>query len=300
VQADGEAAEAVSEVFNRYYGAVLSTEFGDGSGDTAVVTVKTYLPLDEEGSKTRQRIEEALWHLSQVYPLPQPQFRELAEDDWANAWKRHYHVLRVGRRIVIRPSWQEYRPQPDDVVVVLDPGMAFGTGLHPTTQMCLQALEEHLEPGAKVLDLGTGSGILAIAAAKLGAGSVLALDNDPLAVRAAQANAQSNGVQNVVTVELGSLDKATGEFDLVLVNILARVIIELAGQGLVDRIGPTGLLIAAGLIEEQEAEVEAALRERGMEIVERRQEKDWVAVVGSRRLEVGGWRLEVGGWRLVF
>jgi len=300
VQVDGEAAETVSEVFNRYGrgGAVLSTDFDGELSDTAVVTVKTYLPLDEEGLKTRQRIEEALWHLSQIYPLPPPEFRELTEDDWANAWKKHYckrsGVLRIGQRIVIKPPWQEYKPRPDEVVIELDPGMAFGTGLHPTTRMCLQALEEHLEPGAKVLDLGTGSGILAIAAARLGAGSVLALDNDPVAVRAARANVQSNGVRNTVTVEPGSLDKTTEEFELVLVNILARVIIELAGQGLVDRVRPTGLMIAAGIIEEQEAEVTAALRERGLEIVERRQEKDWVALVGSWSLEVGSW-MGVGG-----
>ena len=285
VQVDGEAAEAVSEIFNRYGrgGAVLSTDFGDESGNTAVVTVKTYLPLDEKGRETRRRIEEALWHLSQIYPLPPPEFRELTEDDWANAWKKHYHVQRIGQRIVIKPPWQEHQPRPDEVVIELDPGMAFGTGLHPTTRMCLEALEEHLKPGAKVLDLGTGSGILAIAAAKLGAGSVLALDNDPLAVKAARANVRANGVQNLVAVEHGSLDKATGEFELVLVNILARVIIELAAQGLVDRVRPTGLMIAAGIIEEQEAEVAAALREHGLEIVERRQEKDWVALVG-------GWR----------
>jgi ribosomal protein L11 methyltransferase len=293
VQADGEAAEAVSEVFNRYGrgGAVLSTDFGDDGrrlspGSTAVVTVKTYLPLDEEGRKNRQRIEEALWHLSQIYPLLPPVFRELTEDDWANAWKKHYHVLRVGQRIVIKPPWQGYKRRSNEIVIELDPGMAFGTGLHPTTRMCLQALEEHLEPGDKVLDLGTGSGILAIAAAKLGADSVLALDNDPLAVKAARANAQSNGAQTIVSVELGSLDKATDKFDLLLVNILARVIIELADQGLVNRVRPNGLMIVAGIIEEQEAEVTAALRERGLEIVERRQEKDWVTLVG-------GWKVEV-------
>jgi len=294
VQVDGEAAEAVSEVFNRYGrgGAVLSTGFDDESGNTAVVTVKTYLPLGEEGLETRKSIEEALWHLSQIYPLPPPEFRELTEDDWANAWKKHYckrsGVLRVGQRIVIKPSWQEHQPRPDEVVIELDPSMAFGTGLHPTTRMCLRALEEHLKPGDKVLDLGTGSGILAIAAAKLGAGSVLALDNDPLAVRAARANVQSNGVQDIVTVEPGSLDKATEEFELVLVNILARVIIELAAQGLVDRVRPTGLMIAAGIIEKQEGEVTAALREHEIEIVERWQEKDWVTLVG-------GWKLEIGG-----
>ena len=296
VQVDGEAAEAVSEVFNRYGrgGAVLSTDFGDDSSNTAVVTVKTYLPLDKEGLRTKKLIEEALWHLSQIYPLPPPEFRELTEDDWANAWKKHYHVMRVGQRIVIKPPWQEYKPRPDDAVIELDPGMAFGTGLHPTTRMCLQALEEHLRPGASVLDLGTGSGILAIAAAKLGAGSVLALDNDPVAVRAAQANVKSNGVQNTVTIELGSLDKATEKFELLLVNILAKVIIELAGQGLMDRVLPTGLMIVAGIIEEQEAEVTAALRKHRVEIVERRQEKDWVTLVGGWRLEARGSGLEVG------
>jgi ribosomal protein L11 methyltransferase len=294
VQVDGEAAEAVSGVFNRYGrgGAVLSTDFDDdvrrlSPGDAAVVTVKTYLSLGEEGRKARRRIEEALWHLSQIHPLPAPEFRELAEDDWANAWKKHYHVLRIGQRIVIKPSWQEHERQPDEVVIELDPGMAFGTGLHPTTRMCLRALEEHLKPGDKVLDLGTGSGILAIAAAKLGAGSVLALDNDPLAVKAARANVRANGVQDLVAVEHGSLDKATEEFELVLVNILARVIIELVDQGLVDRVRPTGLLVAAGIIAEQEVEVAAVLRERGLEIVERRQEKDWV-LVGGGRLEIRG------------
>jgi ribosomal protein L11 methyltransferase len=289
VQADGEAAEAVSEVFNRYGrgGAVLSTDFDNELSNTAIVTVKTYLPLDKEGLRTKRLIEEALWHLGQIYPLPSPEFRELTEDDWANAWKKHYHVVRVGQRIVVKPPWQEYKPQPDDAVIELDPGMAFGTGLHPTTRMCVQVLEEHLEPGVKVLDLGTGSGILAIAAAKLGAGSVLALDNDPVAVRAAQANVRSNGVQNTVTIELGSLNKATEKFELLLVNILAKVIIELAGQGLADRLLPTGLIIAAGIIEEQETEVAAALRGRGLGVIERRQEKDWVTLVG-------GWNLEVG------
>jgi ribosomal protein L11 methyltransferase len=294
VQVDGEAAEAVSEIFNRHGrgGAVISTDFDDELSNTAVVTVKTYLPLDREGLRTRKLIEEALWHLSQIYPLPPPEFCELTEEDWANAWKKHYHVQRIGQRMVIKPPWQEYKAQPDEVVIELDPSMAFGTGLHPTTRMCLQVLEEHLEPGVKVLDLGTGSGILAIAAAKLGAGSVLALDNDPVAVRAAQANVRSNGVQNTVTIELGSLNKATEKFDLVLVNILAKVIIELAGQGLVDRVLPTGLIIAAGIIEEQEAEVTAALRGRGLEIVARRQEKDWVTLVGGWNLESRGLKLE--------
>ena len=282
VQVNGEAAEAVIELFNRYGhgGAVLSTDFDNGSG--AVVTVKAYLPLNEEGNEARRRLEEGLWHLSQIYPIPSPRFRQLTEEDWASSWKKHYRVLRVGRRLVIKPSWQEYSPRPEDVVVELDPGMAFGTGVHPTTRMCLAALEDHLRPGMRVLDLGTGSGILAIAAAKLGAGFVLALDVDPVAVRVARDNVSANGVEGIVVVRRGSLAEAEGRFDFVLVNILARVIVELA-EGLADRLRPGGLLVAAGIIEHQEEGVRRALQAHGMAVVERRRERDWVTLIAARR-----------------
>ena len=160
----------------------------------STVIVKTYLPLDGTAGEAQRRLEEGLWHLGQIYPIPDPVIRELAEEDWAEAWKQQYHLLRVGRRIVIVPAWEAYAPAPGEVVIRLEPGMAFGTGLHPTTRLCLEALEAHLAPGCTVLDVGTGSGVLAIAAAKLGARSVLALDADPVAVSVARENVALNGV----------------------------------------------------------------------------------------------------------
>jgi ribosomal protein L11 methyltransferase len=307
VTTDGEAAEAVVELFNRYSQgrAVVETpldcfeyELAQAS-QPAEVIVRTYLPLDGGTVESRRRIEEGLWHLRQIYPFPEPDVRELAEEDWTEAWKRQYHMLRFGQRTVIVPAWEAYEPAPGEVVIHLEPGMAFGTGLHPTTRLCLEALERHLLPDCTVLDVGTGSGILAIAAAKLGARAVLALDADPVAVSVARENAATNGVGERVTVWHGSLPGSgelpghyasmeaprlvrAGLFDLVLINILAPVIIGMA-PALAARLGPGGRIIAAGLIESQEEDVVGVLRGQELVIVERAQEKDWVLLVLQRR-----------------
>ena len=289
VQVDGEAAEAVCELFNRYGqgGAVVEQVVGredresDETPTALTVVVKAYLPVTPQGRESRRRLEEGLWHLSQLYPIPDPQIRELAQTDWATAWREQFTTLHVGQRVVIKPTWLSYSPSPNEAVIELDPGMAFGTGLHPTTRQCLLALEEHLRPGMSVLDLGSGSGILTIAAAKLGAGAVLALDTDPIAVEVARANVRTNGVQQQVTIAQGSLSAAQGKFDLVLVNILARVIIELVAQGLTNCLKPGGIIVTAGIIEEQAADVEAALCGQGVTIVERQVERDWVSLIGQ-------------------
>ena len=167
--------------------------------------------------------------------------------------------------------------------------MAFGTGLHPSTRLCLVALEKHLTPGMKVLDVGTGSGILAIAAARLGAGPVLALDIDLIAVKAARANVAANKVEHVVSVEPGSWPTSEPHaqaFDIVLVNILAETIIELLNEGVVHCLKKDGLIVVSGLIESQETMVMEALGAQGVDIVERLHEKDWVALVGRRNQEI--------------
>lgn len=292
VQADGEAAEAVSEVFNRLNGAeggrgggaITIGGFGeDGVLRSPVVTVSTYLACDGREGERRRQIEEAIWHLRQLYSLPEPRVRVLAEEDWANAWKAHYHPFRVGEHLVIAPSWEPSSPGPGDTLILLDPGMAFGTGLHPSTRLCLILLEAHLRPGDSVLDLGTGSGVLAIAAAKLGAASVLARDIDPIAVEAARENVARNGVNHVVRVEEGSLPEAGGQakagFDLVLVNILAEVIIRLLGEGLAEIVNPRGRLILSGIIAPKARDIEAVLAARQFTIVERRAEGDWIALL---------------------
>lgn len=313
VEVDSEAVEAVSEVLARYGyngGVVVEPAWTPGDEgpefryDAARPSVlRTYVPLDERAEDTRQRVEQALWHLGQMRSVGPLRTRALQEEDWANAWKQHYTVLRVGERIVIVPSWLEHHPAPDDVVLRLDPGMAFGTGLHPTTQLCLRLLERYVRPGQHVLDLGTGSGILAIAAARLGADAVLALDNDPVAVAVAAENVARNGVGERVTVAEGSLGAGTrlghwlsgdfgppeapapsaaapgpGPFDLIVANLIARALALLAAD-LAAALAPGAALISSGILDAREAEVRAAFDAAGLRLVERHAEGEWVALV---------------------
>lgn len=287
VTVENEAAEVVAEVLSRYVYRGVAIEAGPEGWNAGPVVVRAYLPADDQLQATKRRIEEALWHLGQIRPIPAPTFRPVAEEDWAEVWKERLDVLRIGQHVVIRPSWREYVPEPEDVVVELDPGMAFGTGLHPTTQMCLVALEKLTRPETTVLDLGTGSGILAIAAARLGAGRVLAVDNDPVAVKAARGNVVSNGVQGAVSVVCGSLADVPGSYDLVVVNILARVIVEMMQEGLANRVRPGGRLITAGIIADQEPEVVVALEQKRLALVERRQTGDWVCLVAEQGYSLG-------------
>jgi ribosomal protein L11 methyltransferase len=287
VTVENEAAEVVAEVLSRYVYRGVAIEAGPEGWNAGPVVVRAYLPADDQLQATKRRIEEALWHLGQIRPIPAPTFRPVAEEDWAEAWKERLDVLRIGQHIVIRPSWREYAPEPKDVVIQLDPGMAFGTGLHPTTQMCLVALEELTRPEATVLDLGTGSGILAIAAARLGAGRVLAVDNDPIAVKTARGNVVTNGVQEAVSVVCGSLADVPGRYHLVVVNILAKVIVEMMQEGLANRVRPGGRLITAGIIADQEPEVVAALEQKRLALVERRQTGDWVCLVAEQGYSLG-------------
>jgi ribosomal protein L11 methyltransferase len=284
VSVDAELAEAVADVLNRFAPGGVAIELPAPSDAVAnqAVTVKAYLPLDSNTARLREQIEEALWHLGQISPIPAPVFFTVEEQDWADAWKEHFHPLRIGRHIVIKPTWRESNTVPDDIVIELDPGMAFGTGLHPTTQMCLLVLEEQVRPGMQVLDLGTGSGILALVAAKLGAESVLALDTDPIAVSSALENVHLNGVGERVVVAQGSLEQASDTYDLVVVNILAKVIVALAREGLAERVKPGGRWVVAGIIEPQLSEVEETLKAVGLRVTEHKQIADWVTLIGHR------------------
>jgi ribosomal protein L11 methyltransferase len=210
------------------------------------------------------------------------QIKEREEEDWANAWKEHFRPIRAGRRTVIAPPWHAYSPDSDsDLVVVLDPGMAFGTGTHPSTRLCLTALEDHLQAGDTVLDVGTGSGVLAITAVKLGASQVDAVDIEPVAVRSTLENAQRNGVADRLDVSLGSVDDAPQQaitYDVVVANIISRILVELA-SGLATATRPSGLLILSGVIEQHEPLVRDAFEGRGFRLVERDQIDDWVGLI---------------------
>jgi ribosomal protein L11 methyltransferase len=304
VQADGEAAEAVSELFNRLNaapdgsgGAVTEVSGYDPVGEDhhPVVTVRTYLPAGAADTPQRQRrIEEGLWHLGRIHGLGEPQVRPLAETDWANAWKANYHPFRIGRRFLVIPAWlrDQVSLDPDDLPIVLDPGMAFGTGLHPSTQLCLLAMECVIAPGRRVLDAGCGSGILTIGAGLLGADSVDAFDVDPIAVRASEENLALNKL--AIPVRISVSDGPDGEklwvesnggartWDVILVNILPHVIASLLGRGLPRHLAPRGRMILAGIILEREDDVKAALGEHGLEVRQRLTQEEWVALVVTK------------------
>jgi ribosomal protein L11 methyltransferase len=307
VDVDPEAAEVVSELFNRYNGGSYEedSQAGEASGGGAVVeatglddeyqpipgkyrlVVKTYLKPGPRGEAIRRQIEEGLWRLSLLYPLPEPQIRILQEEDWAHAWKKFYKPLRIGRRVVLKPSWESFPAGPDDIIIELDPGMAFGTGLHPSTRLCIAALEEVVRPGDRVLDLGTGSGVLALVAAKLGAGSILATDIDTLAVRVASENAQLNGlpVGEQVQIEHGSVPPGrAGEFQVIVANILAEVLVKLFDEDygnppLAEPLAPNGFMILSGILDERAPLVIDAAARHGLRLVDRKEEGDWVALV---------------------
>jgi ribosomal protein L11 methyltransferase len=295
VLADHEAVEAVSELFSRYgyQGGVAIEEqyLQDRDGDNlrvdpnGPVTVATFIPETADAQETVHTLEQALWHLSQMRYVGELTVHPREEEDWANAWKEHFHVHRVGRSIVIRPPWRGYEAQPDDTVITLDPGMAFGTGLHPSTQLCLIAVEDLVAPGDRLLDVGTGSGILAIAALKLGAGHVLGLDVEEVAVQAARTNGEANGIgRDRFPLIVGSLgpNEHYGPFDGVFANIIARIIRELAPY-LYQSVRPGGWLVASGIIIEREEEVRTALEAAGFVEITRGQMGDWVALRARRR-----------------
>lgn len=245
------------------------------------VTVRAYLANDGSAEAARAELDTAL----SVRGYPPARYTLVDDQDWADAWKAFYHTSRVGRRIVVRPAWEEYSPQPDDVVISLDPGMAFGTGTHATTRLCLMSLEDLLIPGDKVLDLGCGSGILAIAAVKLGAAHVLAIDIDPLAADISRENAEVNGVADRMTAQQGTLETvlhAPRRFDLLLANILARIIIQMCDEGLGDIVRPGGRAIFSGIILEQVEDVKTALARAGYQVTFVRTEGDWVSIEAVR------------------
>ena len=295
VAADVEAVEAVSEILGRVApdGTTVEPAFelvDEGLGAridaTRPAIVRAYLPAGDAAASLRAIAEasEALGHLQAfgLRPIGELTTRVVHDADWAEAWKEHFPVLRVGRRLVIRPTWREHEAQPSDVVVALDPGMAFGTGLHPTTRLCLASLERLADGGGltgqRVLDVGCGSGILAIAALRLGATSALGVDTDPIAVEATAANAARNGIEGGIRALEGSLPTDEAPFGVVLANLIAGVLVPLAPL-LRAELASGGALIASGIFVDREPEVTRAFEEAGLAITGRDADGDWVALV---------------------
>ncbi len=300
VRADLEAVEAVSEILTRYAPGGTSVEPGfelvnEGLGARLdagrPAIVRAYLPAFDRIA-ARQAVagaRVALGHLQAfgLRPIGELETRVVDEEDWAHAWKAHFPVLRVGRRLVVRPTWRRHRRSPDDVVLALDPGMAFGTGLHPTTRLCLAGVERWSDAGRfanapRLLDVGCGSGILAIAAGLLGAGELLGIDTDPLAVEATRANARRNRLGRRVRARVGSLPSGAGPFDLVVANLIASLLVALAAD-LRAELRSGGRLLASGIFIDREPEVRAALASAGLGVVDRTVEGEWVALEAVAR-----------------
>jgi ribosomal protein L11 methyltransferase len=305
VAADIEAVEAVSEILTRFAPGGTSVEPGFGLVDeglgavidvTKPAIVRAYLP-GRDPAAVEAAIADAsaaLGHLQAfgLRPIADIQTRLVREDDWAEAWKSHFPVLRIGRRLVIRPTWREHAARPGDVVLSLDPGMAFGTGLHPTTRLCLAALEDIADEGmlahgrasdgtARVIDVGCGSGILAIAASLLGAGELLGVDTDPIAVESTAAIAALNDVAGRLRVRQGSVPSGEGPFDVVLANLIASLLVTLAVP-LRDELVTGGRIIASGIFRDREGDVRTAFEGAGLTVSRRWTEEDWVALEAIR------------------
>lgn len=294
---NGELAEAVADVLARFAPNGVATEQSikflddeDEGTPTGDITVRAYLAADETLEETRQKLEESLYYLSMIQPLPTPIFTPVADQNWMEAWKSRYQPILIGHRLVIVPAWME-SPDPQRVPIKIDPGMAFGTGTHPTTQLCLEFVEECLPQDCLlVMDVGCGSGILSIAALKLGARQALGVDIDEASIVNSRENAENNGIDSeAFRLELGSVDEIrAGMFGstsapLVLANILGPVLIRLFDGGLADLVAPGGTLILSGILEHLADDVTAAAEKHGLTFTEKKQIADWVALRVDRR-----------------
>jgi len=288
--ADHEAIESVAELFARYgynEGVAIEEPFlQEQDGDNLTIdstrpaTIRTYIPTESYNDETVQQIRDGLWHLGQIRKVGELTVSQRSEEDWATAWKEHFRPLRASNRFVIRPPWFDAAPEANDIVLVLDPGMAFGTGMHPTTRLSLYQIEQHVSTGHSVFDVGTGSGVLALAAARLGASPIDAVDIDPMSIRVANANLELNNLSNEIRLDVCSADWATltgRTYDVVVANIIARILIEISAE-LCACTSSGGLLLLSGIIEPKEELVREAFDPAGFTCVDRNQIEDWISL----------------------
>jgi ribosomal protein L11 methyltransferase len=306
---DGELAESVADVFARFAPNGVMTEQGvkyndaeDAGTPTGPITVRAYLEVNDQLEETRQKLEEALYFLGMIRPLPAPAYKQIADQNWMEAWKQYYKPILIGQRLLILPAWME-SPAPYRVAIKIDPGMAFGTGTHPTTQLCLELTEKYFDDRPQTIDhkassivhrplstidVGCGSGILSIAGIKLGAAKALGVDIDAESITNSRENADTNGVGEELILEVGSVQEILdGKFaftkaPLVVANILAPVIVRLFEAGMANLIEENGSIILSGILFEQEGSVIEAGQAHGLRMNERRQMGDWVALTMSR------------------
>ncbi|WP_319522851.1 50S ribosomal protein L11 methyltransferase [uncultured Desulfosarcina sp.] len=241
-----------------------------------------FADTDQAADKCR-RLEDALMHLEKASGIAsRVVYSRIDEQDWAEAWKEYFWPERITDTIVVKPSWREYAARPDEIILEIDPGMAFGTGTHPTTALCIRQIQSHLRPGNTFLDVGTGSGILMIAAAKLGAASVCGVDNDEVAVSVAEKNLLANGVRDYRLMTGNLVEQVSGTFHVVAANILAEVILDLLPD-VAAVLEPKGILICSGIIKEKKRAVLSGLEESGLAVIEVLEKEGWMAVAARKK-----------------
>jgi len=291
---DGELAESVADVFARFAPSGVTTEQGvkyndaaDAGTPTGPITVRAYLEVNDQLEETRQKLEESLFYLGMIRPLPSPSYKQIANQNWMEAWKQHYKPILIGERLLILPVWLE-SPEPERIAIKIDPGMAFGTGTHPTTQLSLDLLGLQDLTGLHVIDVGCGSGILSIAAIKLGATKVLGVDIDEASIKNSRENADTNDIGDELILGIGSVQEILdGKFEfkkapLVVANILVPILIRLFDVGLADLVEDDGTLILSGILQGQEQNLIEAGQAKGLRVNERMQMGDWIALTMSR------------------
>ena len=293
----GELAEVVAETFARFVpdGVVINslTSFDPVAYEqrpTGEMQVVAYLPMDEKLSTTKVHLEEAIWHLSTICSLNSLSYRQIQNQDWMAEWKKHYQPLLLGKNLIVLPAWVDQAKAGDRLPIRISPDMAFGTGTHPSTQLCMIALEKFGCKGKNVIDIGSGSGILSIEAVRLGADRVLGVDIEADAVLSARRNAKLNEMPEGIIFEEGSLQNILTRQDglnqapVVLANILAHILIAMFGEGLADTVSPQGLLILGGILEHQAQSVLEAASPHGFRLIETFKDGDWVVLVLKKEI----------------
>jgi ribosomal protein L11 methyltransferase len=267
----------VTEGMNAIYGELLDEEIIKKDKNKAAVSV--YLSEDRNAPETVYMLTTRFASLGVKTEIST---QGLNETDWANCWKKYYKPVRIGKHVVIVPMWEEFSPEADDVVVRMDPGMAFGTGTHETTALCAELIEKYMDRGVRALDVGTGSGILAILASKLGAAEIDALDIDHNSVRVAKENCEQNGTLNVNCRQSDLIAKADGKYDFISANIVADIIIRMA-QNVGDFLKDDGTLVVSGIIEPQAQQVVSVFAEKGFVLIDKLDKNDWNAFVFKKK-----------------
>lgn len=284
IQATEASVDAVSNVLieEGCGGAVIGSVPGAPTYDAN--RVAGYLPVDDRLETRLDNIRERVSALPALgLPLVSDEITIVwvEDEEWATAWKKHFKPVRVGR-IIVKPTWEEFSANPGDIIVEVDPGMAFGTGYHPTTQLCLLALQDYVKGGEIVLDMGTGSGLLAIAAKRLGAEAVTALDVDSVAVEVAEENIRQAGLESSITIGRADSPLAfEGIADLIVANIIPKVLVDMAEE-LAAKVRPGGICIGSGIVLERKDEVANAFAAVGLKTIEERVDGDWVALICER------------------